>query len=181
MVKCDETSKLHDKWGGTWVLKKSLHLWLFTFLSFLCAKHNYQLLLSSASLKTLFCSIGNLIRSSVQLASVLPQAPAAHLGCRWWCRWGCCPVPSTDQGSLLGRFTSPFAFAVGKSLCAFSRNLRAFSVWQHDNAAVAMSMQRSASSLFTSIAAGQKLTGPEVNKCAGWWRHTTGADGVVFQ
>ena len=56
-----------------------------------------------------------------------------------------------------------FPLFVGKSLCAFSRNRRAFSVSLFDNAAVAISMQRSASSLFTSIA----ITGPEVNKDAG--------------
>ena len=60
-----------------------------------------------------------------------------------------------------------FPLFVGKSLCAFSRNRRAFSVSWFDNAAVAISMQRSASSLFTSIS----ITGPEVNKDAGWWRH----------
>lgn len=79
-------------------------------------------------------------------------------------------LPGSSAHSLQhGHFNSPFAFSVGKSLCAFSRNLCAFSGWSLVNASVAMSMQRSASSLFTSIAAGQQhqqLTGPEVNKGA---------------
>lgn len=100
----------------------------------------------------------------------------AHPGCGWCCRRGC-SVPPQLKGIApyfrLGYFNSPFAFSVGKSLCAFSKNLCAFSGRSLDNAAVAMSMQRSASSLLTSIAAGnrQRLTGPEVNKGARWWRH----------
>ena len=95
----------------------------------------------------------------------LREAPVHPGRCRWCCRWCCCCCCCAPPFSLppqlppwfpllqLGHFDSPLAFSVGNSLCAFSRNRCAFSGCSLVSAAVAMSMHRSASSLFTSIAA----------------------------